>query len=85
MVFSEQESQAVYLLKQQNISRLDIVNFISHGISKTASDDGQEMAQEGDDEVAAGAESAGDSPLENYATNLNAKAKEDGKWEYPFR
>lgn len=33
-IFSEQDSQAVYFLKQQNISRLDIVNYISHGISK---------------------------------------------------
>ena len=34
-IFSEQESQAVYLLKKNDVSRLDIVNFISHGISKT--------------------------------------------------
>ena len=33
-IFSEQESQAVYFLKQQNIARIDVVNFISHGISK---------------------------------------------------
>ncbi|HCP98335.1 MAG TPA: Clp protease, partial [Pseudoalteromonas sp.] len=33
-IFSEQESQAVYLLKKNDISRLDIVNFISHGIAK---------------------------------------------------
>ena len=74
-IFSEQESQAVYLLKQQNISRLDIVNFISHGISKISSDDSQEMAQDSDDDVASSGESAGDSPLDNYATNLNAQAR----------
>src|SRR4029079_8551026 len=33
-IFSEQESQAVYFLKQENITRLDVVNFISHGISR---------------------------------------------------
>jgi len=33
-IFSEQESQAVYVLKKQNVARIDIVNFISHGISK---------------------------------------------------
>jgi ATP-dependent Clp protease ATP-binding subunit ClpA len=33
-IFSEQESQAVYFLKSQNVSRLDVVNFITHGISK---------------------------------------------------
>jgi ATP-dependent Clp protease ATP-binding subunit ClpA len=35
-IFGEQESQAVFLLKQQEISRLDVVNFISHGISKVS-------------------------------------------------
>ena len=38
-IFSEQESQAVYFLQQQDISRLDIVNYISHGISKIPGDD----------------------------------------------
>ena len=33
-IFSEQESQAVFLLKQQNVARIDVVNFIAHGISK---------------------------------------------------
>ena len=33
-IFSEQESQAVYLLRQENITRLDVVNYISHGIAK---------------------------------------------------
>ena len=33
-IFSEQESQAVYFLKQQDVSRIDVVNFITHGISK---------------------------------------------------
>ena len=33
-IFSEQESQAVFLLKQQSIARIDVVNYIAHGISK---------------------------------------------------
>ena len=37
-IFGEQESHAVFLLKQQDVSRLDVVNFISHGISKVAED-----------------------------------------------
>ena len=43
-IFSEQESQSVYFLKKQNISRLDIVNFISHGISKQSDENKKMMA-----------------------------------------
>jgi ATP-dependent Clp protease ATP-binding subunit ClpA len=39
-IFSEQESQAVYFLKSQSVSRLDVVNFITHGISKV--DEGED-------------------------------------------
>ncbi len=74
-IFSEQESQSVYFLKKQNINRLDIVNFISHGISKQA-DDSQddagsaEQAQQQDDDGENGPKSA----LAAYATNLNELA-----------
>ena len=73
-IFSEQESQAVYFLKTQDISRLDIVNFITHGVSK--SEDEEEGA---DDEfpTSAGANEGADeeeSPLDKYATNLNEEA-----------
>ena len=75
-IFSEQESQAVYLLHKQNITRLDVVNYISHGISKVHGEeenDGVPAAPEED----TGGESAtsNKSPLENYATNLNQLAK----------
>ena len=72
-IFSEQESQAVYFLKQQNIARIDVVNFISHGISKLTGQQ-DEIEPEAIEEEAAseGASSA----LENYATNLNKLAKE---------
>ena len=38
-IFSEQESQAVFFLKQQNIARIDVVNYIAHGISKVTGQD----------------------------------------------
>jgi ATP-dependent Clp protease ATP-binding subunit ClpA len=72
-MFSEQESQAVYFLNQQNITRLDIVNYISHGISK--------LTGEGEDESVRPSEEDGGAdlaqkPLEAYASNLNALAKQ---------
>ncbi|MBL4798084.1 MAG: ATP-dependent Clp protease ATP-binding subunit ClpA [Oleispira sp.] len=73
-IFSEQESQAVYFLKQQNIARIDVVNFISHGIAKVPGQDEQnEHILEADDE---GQESGSKSALEGYAVNLNKQAKE---------
>ena len=47
-IFSEQESQAVYFLDKQDISRLDVVNYISHGISKVPSDESPSPDQEGE-------------------------------------
>ncbi|MDQ2045705.1 ATP-dependent Clp protease ATP-binding subunit ClpA [Pseudoalteromonas sp. 20-92] len=73
-IFSEQESQAVYLLKKQDVSRLDIVNFISHGISKADdelgddTDDIHEEVQEVQNEEA--------SKLDSFTTNLNVQARE---------
>lgn len=74
-IFSEQESQAVYLLSQQDIARLDVVNYISHGISRHASEDArpeESPQQERKDEVGGGSASA----LETYATNLNELARQ---------
>ncbi|KZX82340.1 ATP-dependent Clp protease ATP-binding subunit ClpA [Oleiphilus sp. HI0009] len=72
-IFSEQESQAVYVLKKQNVARIDVVNFISHGISKVP---GQAEEQNTDSEMAEeSAEGSGQSnPLESYAENLNEVA-----------
>ena len=69
-IFSEQESQAVYLLKKSDVNRLDIVNFISHGISKTDDDIGGEDHDDIHEEV------QGEEPtkLENFTTNLNQQA-----------
>ena len=74
-IFSEQESQAVYYLKTQDVSRLDIVNYITHGISKVDDSQAENMSSR--------AESAGtqdddpeSNPLQKFAANLNARAKE---------
>ncbi|MBT7370556.1 MAG: ATP-dependent Clp protease ATP-binding subunit ClpA, partial [Gammaproteobacteria bacterium] len=71
-IFSEQESHAVFLLKQQDVNRIDIVNYIAHGVSKN----GDEPLPQGDEmgEVDEDGEKQ-TSPLEAYATNLNEHAK----------
>ena len=72
-IFSEQDSHAVFLLNQQDVSRLDVVNFISHGIAKS-SDEGESSApssvtQDDGEQNAA-------NPLERFAENLNELAKQ---------
>ena len=74
-IFSEQESQAVYFLDRQNISRLDVVNYISHGISKVASDDAREPAAEPGTGAGEAGEGRQESALETYASNLNEQAR----------
>lgn len=74
-IFSEQESQAVYLLKKQNIARIDVVNFISHGISKVAGHEEPAPGDQDQQQEEAGEEGAASNPLESYATNLNELAK----------
>jgi ATP-dependent Clp protease ATP-binding subunit ClpA len=70
-IFGEKDSHAVYFLQRQNISRLDVVNFISHGITKTT-----QPAAKGDEagEQEAEAADAKSSPLENFTQNLNQQA-----------
>ncbi len=71
-LFAEAESHAVYLLKDQEVNRIDVVNYISHGTRK----DGAEEADETTAEQEPGEEEGGKaSPLEAYATNLNELAK----------
>ncbi|MGH6638003.1 MAG: ATP-dependent Clp protease ATP-binding subunit ClpA [Polaromonas sp.] len=77
-IFGEKDSHAVYYLHQQGVTRLDVVNFIAHGIKKS---DPPEPAKAG--ESAAENEEGGEknekaSPLEQYTQNLNQLAK-DGK------
>ncbi|WP_119968292.1 ATP-dependent Clp protease ATP-binding subunit ClpA [Shewanella japonica] len=72
-IFSEQESQAVYLLRRCEITRLDVVNFISHGLPKN--DDNQEMNNPEASEE--GTEQAEDrSLLSQFATDLNQMSKD---------
>ncbi len=73
-IFGERESQAVYLLNQQNIARLDVVNCISHGISKVSDDEepNEELNTTNEGEAEQG--EGGKNPLEAYATNLNEHA-----------
>ncbi|MSQ55079.1 MAG: ATP-dependent Clp protease ATP-binding subunit ClpA [Betaproteobacteria bacterium] len=69
-IFGEKDSHAVYFLQQQGITRLDVVNFISHGISKTPQPSGK-PEQDGEQENQA---EQANSPLDNYTQNLNAQA-----------
>ena len=66
-IFSEQESQAAYFLKKSDISRLDIVNYISHGIAKVEQGNSstEEQVQTGEEEPRT---------IENFSTNLNEEA-----------
>ncbi|WP_188151391.1 ATP-dependent Clp protease ATP-binding subunit ClpA [Teredinibacter waterburyi] len=77
-IFSEQESQAVYYLKQQTIARIDVVNFITHGISKVTGSGNriESSSEQTDEEVSGGlSESGSQNPLDAYSTNLNELAK----------
>ncbi len=74
-IFSEQESQAVYFLKQQEIARIDVVNYISHGIAKSE-DTGVEGESEADAQSNQNASSEErTSNLDGYCTNLNKEVK----------
>ncbi len=68
-IFNEKESQAVYFLNKQNVTRLDVVNYIAHGSRSDdeLQDDTAKMAEGGSEEA---------SPLESYATNLNEMARQ---------
>jgi ATP-dependent Clp protease ATP-binding subunit ClpA len=75
-VFGEKQSHAVYLLGLHDIARLDVVNYISHGLSKSGDIPGESRGsgvsgEEGDEEGSA-------TPLDSFAVNLNQRAI-DGK------
>ena len=70
-IFGEKDSHAVYFLQQQGITRLDVVNYISHGITKTPQAQTAKSEQESEQE---GQAEAANSPLDNYTQNLNAQA-----------
>ena len=81
-IFGEKDSHAVYYLHQQGVTRLDVVNFIAHGIRKTdppeASKPSEGAAQEQDEQQSESKGSEKASPLEQFTQNLNQAAK-DGK------
>lgn len=72
-IFGEPDSHAVYLLNKQNIARLDVVNYISHGISKVNQDNESEAPPPTEEEEQP--EAAARSPLDTFATNLNEQAR----------
>jgi ATP-dependent Clp protease ATP-binding subunit ClpA len=73
-IFGEKDSHAVYFLQQQGVTRLDVVNFISHGVRKDQAEHVKpaESTQETEDASSGGKES----PLEQYTQNLNVLAKQ---------
>ena len=73
-IFSEKHSHAAYLLGLQEVSRLDVVNFISHGLSK--SEDAPRAGEEPAAQAEAERDAEGASALEKFATNLNKLAQE---------
>ena len=73
-IFGEQDSQTVYLLNKQGITRLDVVNYISHGIAKNSQEE-QEETDEGSGEFVGEDGEVDARPLDKYATNLNVKAQ----------
>jgi ATP-dependent Clp protease ATP-binding subunit ClpA len=76
-IFSEKQSHAVYLLNRQHVARLDVVNYISHGLSKIAEEKTTEKEDSSQGEGERDAEGGGNA-LEKYTTNLNRQAQ-DGK------
>ncbi len=73
-IFSEQESQAVFFLKAESVARLDVVNYMTHGISRVSNDgDSSEPGQVGNDENQS--EDGGANPLDSFSTNLNLEAE----------
>ncbi len=75
-IFSERESHAVFYLQQHEVSRLDVVNYISHGLAKSGEREEREPV-DGEIDEEEGADGAGSqSAVEKYCINLNEKARE---------
>jgi ATP-dependent Clp protease ATP-binding subunit ClpA len=73
-IFGERESQAVFFLEKQNVTRLDVVNYISHGISKVDNESPNINDLSGQDEDGSGDSNTAKNPLEAYTLNLNEQA-----------
>ncbi len=75
-IFSEQESQAVFLLKQQSVARIDVVNYIAHGISKVPGHGDHSEGEQDMQDDEGGESSSSGNPLDAYASNLNELARQ---------
>jgi ATP-dependent Clp protease ATP-binding subunit ClpA len=78
-IFGEKDSHAVYYLHQQGVTRLDVVNFIAHGIRKSDPPESSKPGESAADNEEQGAEAKSNekqSPLEQFTQNLNQAAKE---------
>ncbi|PPT78721.1 ATP-dependent Clp protease ATP-binding subunit ClpA [Xanthomonas arboricola pv. populi] len=74
-IFGEKDSHAVYFLNQQDITRLDIVNYLSHGIAKLGEDGEQPSASDGEPKSEGGEGELKGDALAEFATNLNEQAR----------
>jgi ATP-dependent Clp protease ATP-binding subunit ClpA len=76
-IFSEQESQSVYCMRKENMTRLDVINYIAHGIQKpkTITREDHPFNQYGEEMEGMAGEEVNSNPLELYTTNLNTRAK----------
>ncbi|WP_296802604.1 ATP-dependent Clp protease ATP-binding subunit ClpA [Thiolapillus sp.] len=74
-IFSEKDSQAVYFLNQQGVTRLDVVNYMAHGVSKVGKGDAEEDAVEGESPVASPEGEPKPTALESWTLNLNEHAR----------
>ncbi|CAD1791711.1 ATP-dependent Clp protease subunit [Xanthomonas arboricola pv. juglandis] len=74
-IFGEKDSHAVYFLNQQDITRLDIVNYLSHGIAKLGEDGEQPSTSDGEPKSEGGEGEAKGDALAEFATNLNEQAR----------
>lgn len=75
-LFAERESHAVYFLSEQDMTRYDAVNYISHGLAKSGKSKSVTPKGVGDGEGAGGPDEKSESALDSYAINLNQKAQE---------
>ncbi|MET0267794.1 MAG: ATP-dependent Clp protease ATP-binding subunit ClpA [Duganella sp.] len=77
-IFGEKDSHAVYYLHQQGVTRLDVVNFISHGVRKDQQSDAAKASEGVEEGAPAGENQSKESPLDQFTQNLN-KSAADGK------
>jgi len=74
-LYAEQDSQAVYLLESNGVERVDVLSYLSHGVTTSESDEYLPTTNEEDEQVEQGGEAQG-SPLDKFTTNLNDEVEE---------